>query len=44
MYVFENIVHYYKFSKKTKEEMIRFILRKCFKFLKGEIKQHEMGG
>lgn len=42
--IFENIVHKYQFSKKTKEEMIKYILRKCFKFLKSGIKQQEIGG
>ncbi|KAL4490922.1 hypothetical protein ABPG72_008658 [Tetrahymena utriculariae] len=42
--IFDNIVHKYQFSKKTKEEMIKYILRKCFKFLKSNIKQQEIVG
>lgn len=42
--IFDNIVHKYQFSKKTKEEMVKYILRKCFKFLKGNIKQQEIVG
>ncbi|EAR88495.1 hypothetical protein TTHERM_00171820 (macronuclear) [Tetrahymena thermophila SB210] len=40
--IYDQIVNKYQYSKKTKEEMIKFILRKCFKFLKSDMKQFDL--
>lgn len=35
--IFDQMISKYTQQKKTKEEMTKYIMRKCFKFLKGQI-------
>ncbi|KRW99045.1 hypothetical protein PPERSA_11646 [Pseudocohnilembus persalinus] len=39
--IFDHLVQKYLYSNKTKEEKIKFILRKCFKTLKGKLEQQD---